>query len=249
MNCDEARAFVDASVDGELDLIRQVAIEGHLEACPSCARLYEARRAVQSAVRTSGLYFHAPDGLEERVRRIADRASQSPSRLRSWPVLAAAAALVLLSVTAALVIGSWRARQADMVAQEILSAHVRSLLPGHLTDVVSSDHHTVKPWFAGKVDFSPPVPDLGNEGFPLAGGRIDYVAGRTVAALVYTRRKHVLNVFVWPSNSESPEREEHSHGYNLVRWSRAGVECWVISDVAAGDLEQFARLFRQRTGP
>lgn len=245
MNCDDARALVDACVDGELDLVRQMEIDAHVEGCPSCGRLYGARRTMQSALRTSGLYFHAPARLERRVRAAAGR---HPLFQVRWPGLAAAAAILVLAVSGALI---FRSRQAatDLLAQEVVSSHVRSLLPGHLTDVVSSDQHTVKPWFAGKIDFSPPVVDLRDQGFPLVGGRLDYVGGRTVAALVYQRRQHVLNVFLWPSTAQSSREEGHAHGYNLVHWSRGGMAGWAVSDLNTAELTQFVRLLEQRTAP
>lgn len=248
MNCDDARALVDACVDGELDLVRQMEIDAHVEGCPSCGRIYGARRAMQSALRTSQLYFHAPAHLDRRIRRAAFQRSLLQIPWRRWPAVAAAAAIVLLAVSGVLVLRS-REAATDLLAQEIVSSHVRSLLPGHLTDIVSSDQHTVKPWFAGKIDFSPPVVDLRDEGFPLVGGRLDYVGGRTVAALVYQRHQHVLNVFLWPSTAQAAREEGHAHGYNVVRWSRGGMAGWAVSDLNTAELTQFVRLLEQRTAP
>ncbi len=243
MNCDDARALVDACVDGELDLMTQLRIEAHVENCPSCLPLYEARREIRAAVRTRAPYFHAPAGLARQVRRAVGRRSVLAARRWAWPALGAAAALVVLTVAGVLFLDS-RGAATDRLAQEIVAGHVRSLLPGHLTDVVSSDQHTVKPWFAGRVDFSPPVADLAGEGYPLAGGRLDYVAGRTVAALVYRRNRHVLNVFVWPSASEVAESDAAEHGYHVAHWSRGGLAWWVVSDLNVGELHQFIRLLQ-----
>ncbi|HTQ24634.1 MAG TPA: hypothetical protein VMI09_08045 [Candidatus Binataceae bacterium] len=138
--------------------------------------------------------------------------------------------------------GAW----AGVVAREVLTSHLRSLMPGHLMDVVSTDQHTVKPWFDGRVDFSPPVNDFAAAGFSLAGGRLDYLDGRAVAALVYRRRKHIVNVFVWPAGDRSQSAlESTAHdGYNLMHWRRDGMNYWIVSDLNAQEMSEFARLLR-----
>lgn len=136
----------------------------------------------------------------------------------------------------------------DTLDAEVVSGHVRALMLDHLTDVASSDHHTVKPWFNGKLDFSPPVPDLARDGFPLLGGRLDYLGGRPVAALAYGRRSHLIDVFVWPAGPREPEQPERStsrHGYGLIHWSRAGMNYWVVSDLNAMELHQLAGLLQR----
>ncbi len=138
------------------------------------------------------------------------------------------------------------ARQ-DLVLDELVSSHIRSLMVEHLVDVVSSDQHTVKPWFSGKVDFSPPVKDLSADGFPLVGGRVDYVGGRPVAVIVYKRRLHIINVFIWPSANESGEGSRYlvRQGYRLRRWTHGGLTFWAVSDVNDADLDTLAQLSAQ----
>jgi anti-sigma factor RsiW len=176
-----------------------------------------------------------------------------------WAVAGAALATLALVVLNGSP-GIWRpfgkgamfgsAAQADVVAREVLTSHLRSLMPGHLMDVVSTDQHTVKPWFDGRIDFSPPVNDFADDGFRLIGGRLDYLDGRPVAALVYQRRKHIVNVFVWPAadGSQSPVESTAHDGYNLLHWRRGGMNYWMASDLNAQEMGAFARLLRGEAG-
>ena len=252
MNCREVQSLVHASLDGELDLIRQMEIDDHLRQCQACEAFFASQRALQSAVKTDGLYVTAPAGLERRVRT-AVRSATAPRQWWSgvftapWVIATAAATAIVI---AAISVGPFASRQShgDSIAQEVISAHIRSLMPGHLTDVLSSDQHTVKPWFAGKLDFSPPVVDLKDEGFPLVGGRLDYVDNRPIAALTYRRGEHTINLFVWPSesNTEVPETLDGRQGYNALSWRRGRTNFWAVSDLNAVELREFARLIQDR---
>jgi len=189
------------------------------------------------------LYFEPPPHLEGRVRAELRKTGKAPTGRRfGWRWLVAAASLPSMAALAgALVVMSRIPSQNDLLNQEIVSAHVRSLMADHLTDVPSSDQHTVKPWFNGKLDFSPEVRDLSGEGYPLVGGRLDYLGGRSVAVLVYQRRQHSINVFVWPEPdaARAEPREVSSRGYNLIRWSHGGTSYSVVSDLNLGELRTF----------
>jgi anti-sigma factor RsiW len=249
VNCSELRTFLHAYLDGELDLVRRMEIEDHLPACDACSRIHQAQLALRSALKSDELYFRAPAHLERKVRMAAQPAERKTwlPRMPDWVGAAiAAAAVVTLAVFVSPMLS--RPSRTERIARDIISAHIRSLMPGHLTDVPSSENHTVKPWFAGKLDFSPPVADLSAEGFPLVGGRLDYAADRPVAALVYRKGKHFINLFVWPSSSthEFPEAADARQGYNLLFWTRGQTNFWAISDLNATELRQFADLVRAR---
>jgi len=178
----------------------------------------------------------APDGLRERVR-LALRAEAQRPRRRYWVPAAMAAALVLA------VSGTWyvtsRTNERAELAQQVLASHLRSLEPGHLLDVTSNNTHNVKPWFNGRVNFSPPVANPEPDSFPLIGGRLDYLHGRTVAALVYQRRLHVINVFVWPEAGSEALGERSENGYTELYWKKGGWEVWVVSDLNRDELKKF----------
>jgi anti-sigma factor RsiW len=249
MNCSDVRSLVHASLDGELDVIRQVEIDDHVRQCQACQAIYDSQRALQSALKADGVYFNAPAGLQRQVRA-AVRTAAAPSgwwsRAFSPQWLALAAAIVVVAVIGGPIVS--RRSHGDQIAQEVVSAHIRSLMASHLTDVPSSDQHAVKPWFAGKLDFSPPVFDLKDEGFPLVGGRLDYVGNRPIAALAYRRGEHVINLFVWPSASNADVREalDSRQGYNAVSWTRGRTNFWAVSDLNVVELRRFAQLVQDR---
>jgi anti-sigma factor RsiW len=244
MSCGERADLLQAYVDGELDLVRSLEMEQHLSQCPDCTAAAESQRALQSALRDPAMYFEPPKHLEKRIRAELGTAERvTTTRRFGWRWLAAAAALPSMALAGALLVMSRTPSAGDLLDQEIVSAHVRSLLANHLTDVSSSDQHTVKPWFDGRLDFSPEVRDLASDGYPLVGGRLDYVGQRTVAALVYRRRQHSINVFVWPEPEEKGggAGETSTRGYNLIRWSRSRTSYSAVSDLNLAELRIFVR--------
>ncbi len=243
MSCREAQ-WLHGYFDSELDAVRAAEFEAHLQGCSACAQTLAAQQGLRHALGTADLYAKAPASLRARVRAELPRSpAAGVARAPLWRSLAAAASLVLLFFGLWRTVPAWRDDVAEReLARRVLNAHLRSLQPAHLTDVASSDQHAVKPWFIGKLDFAPEVLDLASDGFPLLGGRLDVVGAQSVAALVYARRKHIINVFVWPSEkSDAAPRSGAERGYTWIRWTRGGMRFWAVSDVAAADLEEFAR--------
>jgi anti-sigma factor RsiW len=243
-------AELDAYLDGELAAVDARELEAHLAQCPECARFRDARLELRAAITAGIPAFQAPAALRERVRAAigASKRARAPHHFKVrdvWRPLALAASLAVVAV------GSWRLAlqraAGETLADDVLASHIRSLMPGHLTDVLSSDQHTVKPWFNGRVDFSPPVYDFSARGYPLLGGRLDYVAGRGVAALVYGRRQHLINVFLWPAapGPAAVPSTSARQGYHLLHWATVDYTCWVVSDLGLAELQDFARLMRQ----
>jgi anti-sigma factor RsiW len=254
VSCELTQRFVPGYIDGELDLVRTIEIETHLKDCPACAQELENQQELRATLRGCSLVYIAPAVLRDRIGsslraaigvRVQEPKIKWPS-LHIWQWAGAVAVLALFSLSGWQWTARLRAPSGDQrIADEVLSSHVRSLEVNHLIDIVSTDQHTVKPWFDAKLDFSPPVEDLASDGFPLAGGRLDYLEGHEVAALIYQRREHFINVFVWPNptRSSSTQAIESRQGYNIMSWSRRGFQCWAVSDIAASDLAEFARLF------
>ncbi len=246
MSCQETQALLDGYVDGELDISRSLEVERHMQDCPACSHAYRSHQALRSAIRTSGLYFHPPAYLHKRVRAAVRRASGSHTTARVWGRRGLSVAASLAAV-AILVWGLWPVLIGpsvdDRLAQELVAGHVRSLMASHLTDISSSDQHTVKPWFEGKLDFSPPVSDLTAQGFPLVGGRLDYLDNRPVAALVYQRQRHVINLFIWssPYSPAAGEKTLTRQGYTLISWSISGVTYWAVSNLNMPELRAFVQ--------
>ena len=249
MTCQETGQLIHALKDGELDLVKSIEIEAHLRECRSCAQAQEEILRLRSLMKDASLRFTPAANFEKRlrsaVRREAKEISMPQAPWWRWS-MAGASLVVLVMIFWALVVILNRPPSDVAIAQEVVSSHVRSLMAQHLTDVPSSDQHSVKPWFDGKLDFSPPVKDLDQQGFTLKGGRLDYIEGRPVAAIVYERRQHLINVFVWPTNSNSKSTAQASvrQGYNLIRWTNSGMDWWAISDLNLAELQQFVQLLQ-----
>ncbi|NLH80491.1 MAG: anti-sigma factor [Phyllobacteriaceae bacterium] len=244
-------------VDGELDAAHALEIERHLAECPACRAELAIQRTTRERLARPSLRHVAPEPLRARILAdlTAEAGRSQPSRHRTlaaaarlldrlgrWslmPSLAAAALAVVLFV---------QVRPGPDVEGDLVAGHVRSLLADHLTDVATSDRHAIKPWFSGKIDFSPPVVDLAARGFPLVGGRLDYVEGRVVAALVYRRHGHVVNLFVWPATAQHRFAGDRD-GYGLRRWTAGGLVFWAVSDLDAGELRTFEDEFARAAPP
>jgi anti-sigma factor RsiW len=249
MNC--SRDLIEAYVDEEIDASQRAAFEDHLPICPECSRIYGWLMRQKAAVRGAVPYYEAPSALHDSVRaalgRLALENSRPAPRPVPWRALAIAASVLLVFSLSWNVLLLQPRRAATDLAGTVFADHIRSLAGPGLVDVATSDQHTVKPWFAGKLDFSPVVKDLGAQGFLLAGGRIDYLADRRVAALVYHRRGHVINLFTWPVKSSSVAGFAISrNGYNLIEWTGGAMVYWAVSDVSAADLKDFRSLFQSR---
>jgi anti-sigma factor RsiW len=253
-DCREMRLLIQADVDGELMPADTAGVEAHLERCPSCAALQTQLIALAARIRQEVPNYEPPDGLLAAVQArlstiappsepLAGSANDNRAgwwhlpRLTSWVpfgggfALAACLALVFLLP------------RTNSLPDAVVSDHIRALQPGHLMDVVSTDQHTVKPWFDGRLNFAPPVKDLKDQGFPLAGGRLDYLVGEPVAALIYQRRQHIIDLYVWPDGGhfDHGPTDGSRSGYNYVHWSQNGMAFWAVSDLAADELAAFAK--------
>ncbi|HEY1797476.1 MAG TPA: anti-sigma factor [Stellaceae bacterium] len=248
-DCDKV-LLVQAEFDGELDAAEAAALALHREICPICRAAAAELAQTRELLQAPGMYHAAPDDLRARVlAKLGAAQAVSPPPAPGWFIrwrqgwagfglgAACAAALAFLIVVP---------RQQGL-ADQIVASHIRALQPGHLEDVVSTDQHTVKPWFDGRLDFAPPVKDLAGAGFPLKGGRLDYLDGRPVAALVYQRDKHLIDLYVWPENGtrNTPPSTTAENGYNVVHWSADGMTLWAVSDVEATQLADFASDWRK----
>jgi anti-sigma factor RsiW len=255
VTCEDARLLVNAYVDRELDVVKSLEIEAHLNGCAACAREEASLRALHSMFGNSSLYHEAPARLERQVRVALREARRTESgrgfalRRYSW-VGAAAAAVLFLAIIVKDVLPPGSSA-GEVTAREVVNEHLRSLTGNHLTDVLSSNQHTVKPWFDGRLNFTPPVKDLGPEGFPLVGGRLDYLDNRPVAALVYRRRQHIINLFIAPAEHAGDARPtgQVRAGYNIVHWMKSGMTYWAVSSLSAAELAKFAQLVSEESSP
>jgi anti-sigma factor RsiW len=237
VSCEAVEHDLDPYVDRELDPGSAAAVRDHLTRCAACRRRVAEREALGRLVRTAP-YYAAPDRLRARVSAPTIR---STSRRRLLAL--AAAAVLVVSIGGAITLVRSTATLGNAMVDEVVNNHVRSLMAEHLFDVRSTDQHTVKPWFLGKLDFSPPVVDLAAIGFPLVGGRLDILGGRPAAALVYQRRQHTINVFVFPAHDGAFAAIDVRtvRGFHVHHWIRGGMSFWVVSDVNDAELTEFAR--------
>jgi anti-sigma factor RsiW len=269
MNCEEAIKLMDGYLDGELDPLTSQTIEQHLRDCRNCDLAYKTHGSLIRAIGNATPYYKAPAELRERIQsslreEIAERLTRNDARdaqplfrrrqpeLRTillgtpWNWLGLAAAIIFAAIITLNLVPRLQRPGADQfLATQLIASHVRSLMANHLTDVASSDQHTVKPWLDAKLDFAPAVIDLSSEGFPLVGGRLDYLDNRPVAALVYQRHKHFINLFVWPAASDSAKTTKAitHQGYQLLHWADPDFNYWAVSDVTDSELQTFKQLF------
>ena len=263
MDCKQTLELLPAHLDRELGLPESLEIEQHLQACASCQKELAGQNVLRAAIKKNAVYFDAPGHLENRIRAALPPANGKANQGRpeksgwgpfgTWSWLNAGltfATVAALTLSASLYLTVPTPN--ELLAEEVVASHVRSLMVSHLADVASSDRHTVKPWFNGKLDFSPTVNDLTTQGFPLVGGRLDYLDHRPVAALVYRHRQHLINVYMWPagptgvstSGRQTTAKTLSSQGYHLINWVEGGMVYWVISDLEARELMALADILR-----
>jgi anti-sigma factor RsiW len=246
--CPDKAMLLQGLLDGELDAVNAAACEAHLKTCDACNAEYLRLLALRDAVSAPGVAHRAPERLRADIEALlaaeaAPAATQAPASRRGGRAVGYATAgglgaLLAASLTAMVVLP--QVAEAGLERQ-LVASHVRSLLANHLTDVATSDQHVVRPWFNGKVDIAPPVPQLADQGFPLVGGRLDYIEGHVAPAIVYKRRLHTVNLFVWPADGRfaTGDRAARRDGYSLLEWTSGGLRFAAVSDIDPGDLQAF----------
>ncbi len=254
MECDRATGMLSPLVDSALGLFTRWRVRRHVAGCTDCADKLEELRAMQSAIRTKLTYHRAPPGLAARIgaalpREVAPAPSRPWFRMPAFSFGATGLASALAGVALTLLVLSNQTSTQREAMQDVIGSHIRSLQADHLTDVLTSDQHTVKPWLSARLDVSPPVKELKDQGFPLIGGREDYVDGHPAAVVVYRHDKHVINLFAWasPGRSDEAPRNEARQGFNIVTWRRGGITYYAVSDVEADQLAEFAKLVAEGT--
>ncbi len=257
MECDEVRPRLDSYLDGELADAERSDLRDHIEGCAGCGPEMAALERLRAGIRRAAPVYRAPETLRSQLRFALRReaAASAPAALRgpgptmtSYWLAYAASILIAVAVGSG---GTWlitAERQENAIAGEVIDSHLRSLLGTHLTDVPSSDKHTVKPWFAGRTDLSPPGVDLAAEGFPLIGGRLDLIQGKPVPALVYRAGKHIVNVFVLPARPGDRGETVTRRGYALRHWNEGDLGYWAVSDASSDEFAKFESSFRAATG-
>jgi anti-sigma factor RsiW len=246
MNCQQARPLINPYADGELDAAGILELEKHIHGCPACALAWRNAQTLKKSLKQDALFFTAPTELRRRIKAELRSQAETKSRWSFWDwnwLTTATTSVATASLALLLTLSLTRPSAEQQLKQEIVSSNIRSLMADHMLDVVSTDQHTVKPWFNGKLDFSPPVKDLAAQEFPLIGGRLDYVGGRSVAALVFHRNKHVINLFIWPvkENDSKAASLTPIQGYNVIHWTKAGMTFWVASDLNEKELMEFVQ--------
>ena len=250
MDHKEIIELLPAFQDQELGISDAIAVERHLGSCSECQHEYEVQSVVSAQLRKNAAYFEAPIHLAHRIKTALPQERSHPTRFKDWSfnwLNAGAFAVTLLAVVWSGSLYYSLPSAQERLTEELVSSHVRSLQVDHLSDVTSTDKHTVKPWFNGKLDFSPSVVDLAPQGFPLVGGRLDYLDGRTVAVLVYRHNQHPINLFIWPStDKEATPQAQNRQGYHLIHWAAGGMDYWAVSDLATHELESFVETLQSQ---
>jgi anti-sigma factor RsiW len=251
MNHDEVKRLLGPYRDGELDLATCLKLEEHLAACPSCQQELAAEKELVSLVQSETPRYKASPFLKTRIQAALREQRPSEITIPWWKQISSVWAYSGLAAVAAMVvifaIGLLSMRQIPELAQNAVADHVRSLQVNHLMDVASTDQHTVKPWFAGKLDYSPQVVDLGPSGYPLIGGRLDVLDNRNVAAIIYQRRKHYINLFIWPADAHSVHGIYHQNGYHVLCWTKAGMNYVAVSELGEKELTDFTAMIQDQT--
>jgi anti-sigma factor RsiW len=247
MDCNEARRLVPISIDRELDAQGEAALAAHSESCEACRTVRQQHEAARATIRAGATYHRAPTSLRERIVTALPATNQrhlAAERKFGWQLLTRIGAMVIACAALVLVLVLPRPSVDQRLDDELVASHARAMLTNHVIDIASSDQHTVKPWFNGKVDFSPPVRDLVDRGFPLVGGRLDYVDHRLVAVAVYQRRQHLIDVFIWPAEGGDNDKPTPatSQGYHVVGKTANGMTFRAVSDVDGDELRQFVDL-------
>jgi anti-sigma factor RsiW len=244
--CADQELLIGGLVDGELDAAHTAMVEAHVARCDGCREELERLEALRRLLSADGVRHVAPERLKKRIATLPELAPRAvnENRIPRWiaPGLAGAVAASLAFLT------FLPSASHSLTEEQLVSSHVRSLQPGHLTDVQTTSQHIVKPWFNGRIDFAPPVPELASAGFPLAGGRLDSINGKTVAAIVYHRRLHTVNLFVWRDDG-ARERALVEDGFAIDEWSSGGLRFAAISDLGPTELKEFRTAFQAATGP
>jgi anti-sigma factor RsiW len=248
MNCQQAKPLIDFYADGELDAAGILELEKHIHDCPACALAWRNAQTLKKSLKQEVLFFTAPTELCRRIKTELRSQVETKSRWSFWNwnwLTATMTSFATVCLALLLIVTLGRPSAQQRLTQEIVSSNIRSLMANHMLDVVSTDQHTVKPWFNGKLDFSPPVKDLAAQEFPLIGGRLDYIGGRSVAALIFHRNKHVINLFIWPTTEKDskPTASASIQGYNVIHWSKAEMTFWAVSDLNEKELMEFVQDF------